>query len=172
MEEININNFGFEYSILLEPSFKFGSWNRQNAKSVKWEQNKKQIEIEVEYGTLIRDIVTPDGKYLVLIFKDNLQFADPCNCVIYNRDGEIHRIACASFLIGDWIKDFRKGESELIGLIRGGAVRKIGEREIVTLFIQDAKEYYKTGIYYHEARVFDPETGKIGDILSWSLPFR
>ena len=147
------------------------AWNIRNVEKIEWEYESNHYWIEFKKGVLIRDIVSPDCNYLILIFKENEQLPAPCNCVIYNKKGEIHKIICAPNLIGEWIKEFRKSDI-LPGVINGGMVKKIEGKEVVTLFIQDVQEYYKTGIYYYEARIFNPLTGEFGELIEWQLPFR
>lgn len=147
------------------------AWNIRNVERVEWEINDYQYYIEFKKGTLIRYLVSPDGQFLILIFEGNMDYPDPCNCVIYDREGQVYKIVCAPKLIGNWIKDFRNKE-EIPGKITGGVVEEIYGKKQVTLFVRDLEEYYQTGIYYYEQRVYDLATGEFGEMVSWQLPLR
>ncbi len=127
--------------------------------------------------TLEGKIVSPDGQYLILIFRGSTNFPEPCNCVIYKLNGQIYKIISTPFMDNEEIIKWYQGHQNIKaiqGAIFSGGIRKNQQDEdIVFLNI-----WYKTiarSPYlepYKEMREFNPETDEIGKIISWDLPYR
>ncbi|WP_128543284.1 hypothetical protein [Larkinella soli] len=172
MKTIEIDERGFAYKLLYSSS-EYGGWARQYVIGIEWHYHGQLIRIDIQNESLFREQVSPDGQYLVLIFYQNKQYPDPCNCVVYNPQGQIHRIVCAPYLVSEQAIAYHQGNRQVLGLIRGASIRKnaTGE-EVMFLGIYDPEEYYHSHAFYFESREFNPETGEIGPLLGVSLELR
>jgi len=131
------------------------------------------IKIAVETGTLTGELVSPDGQYLVLVFQNSQQFPNPCNCVVYNLEGEVHRIICAPYMVSEEVIRNHNNDRFIQGIIGGVSNYKVDNGEFyMVIGVRDPKQYDNTGVSYGEVRQFNPETGEISSLLKVSLPLR
>lgn len=167
-----------EYSTLDFSTFEGAEDNpagySSNWEKLKWEDMYDQYEISFEKGTLTRDVISHDGKYLMLVFRGNLEFSEPCNMVIYDLTGKLHRVICGPFLSNREIIEKHGGRPDMQGIIIGCGVMKAESGAIFSSIGVRYNEIIRgPGSYsYTEARAFNPETGEIGEIVDWELPSR
>jgi len=171
--KLKANKDGILYDSLME--FKGNpAWRLSNIELAEWEYKNNIIQISIQKGTLVRDLVSPDEKYLVLVFRNNKQFPEPCNCVVYDLEGRVHKVVCCPPMANTEIIAMNAENKAKLGNIMGCGVMNNGRGEEVMAigiwFEGIARSRYVEP--YRESREFDPETGVLGDIISWELPYR
>ncbi|GAB4011733.1 hypothetical protein GCM10028808_26030 [Spirosoma migulaei] len=176
LQKIAVEN-GIEYSTIEIHSWDDAAKNpagyRSNWERIEWAYNQKKRSVKFDKGTLIRDVVSFDGQYLVLLFQENTPFPEPCNLVVYTLEGQIHKIVCAPYMVSQEVIRYHQGNATVQGRFVGVANKKRTDgTQTMLVGIQDTIEYDNTGAFYFEGREFNPEMGKIGELIEVSLPLR
>jgi hypothetical protein len=150
------------------------AWRLSNVECIQWENDNQVVELSVEKGTLTRDVVSHDGKYLMLVFRGNTEFAEPCNMAVYDMTGILYRVVCAPFLTNHEMIERHGGRVDMQGEIIGcGSMKNKNGEDVMAVgiwFNEIARSQYVD--CYRESREFNPETGEMGEIISWELPWR
>lgn len=157
--KMNTNNLAYN---LIYSSDEYGGWSRKFVEKIEVINGENKKDIEIESETLWDDCVSPNGKYLVLIFRDT----STGNCNIYNEEGELTSVVCPPPL--DNFESNRNGQKNVIGEIVGienpyGKYIYLKDNNLMIIKIADPKRMHRGK--WTEHRVFNPSTGEIGELL-------
>ena len=158
--KMNANNWYYD---LILSSSEYSSWSRRYVQQIAWSYQDKTITLEIEKESLWFELVNSDGNYLALIFRDT----NTCNCVIYNRKGEIIKVVCPPILVNDFSWQNHNTQKNIIGEIVGienpyGEYINLKDDNLMILKIADPKRMFRGK--WTEHRVFNPATGEINVI--------
>ena len=159
--KMNVNNWTYN---LIYSTNEYGSWPRQYVEKIEWIYEENEIKITIAKGTLWHECISPNGNYLVLIFQDT----NSCNCVIYNLKGEIIKVVCPPILVNDFSWQNHDTQKNIMGEIVGienpyGKYIYLKDDNLMILKIADPKRMFRGK--WTEHRIFNPETGEIGELL-------
>lgn len=141
---------------------------------LEWNILNNVYSITFQKGTLLRDIVSEDGKYLILIYRGNSDFPEPCNAVVYNLEGKVHKVVCAPYEPSDRLLGSYEKVSEIESCFYGASFQNTtdGSKKLTISFTYPNISMVPGAGSYMETRFFDPETGEMGQVFSSELPFR
>lgn len=140
------------------------AWRLANIERIEWSYERKAITLKIIKGTLWHECISPNGNYLVLIF----QVIERCNCYIYNLRGEIIKVVCPPILVNDFSWQNHDTQKNIMGEIVGienpyGKYIYLKDDNLMILKIADPKRMFRGK--WTEHRIFNPETGEIGELL-------
>jgi len=101
------------------------AWNIRNVERIEWENEEERVVISFTKGTLLRYLSSPDGIFIILIFRNNVNYLEPCKCVVLNQEGKVHQVICAPTLISPEVKKYHKGEGKILGHIYGATIKNM-----------------------------------------------
>lgn len=153
--------------------------NLQSWEKLRWNEGEEVVEIQFNKGSLLDYQYDKISNKILVVYRNNLDYPEPNNAVVYNVDGSLHLILIMPKLIGYFIGNKKKmlfGESfngivRLVSIDAGGNVienykRNSKGEEVIGLTIQyPINDSYLSQFF--EEREVNLETGEFGEQIGY-----
>lgn len=139
---------------------------------IMWRHNETEIKL-IGLEKKIIGYPSIDLNYVIAIYigEEELLYKRPCNAIVYDADGKMHRQLCVPKLVSNHAKERKKWwVSEDKETLHFNAVKWMRDKNGQLKNVMEIREYY-TGILF-EDRIIDPESGTFGECVGSGLEYK
>lgn len=140
------------------------AWRLKNIELIEWTSGNKVFTVSIPKGSLINQCISPNRDFLVLIY----DIQNTSYCKVYNTFNKTNKTISPPLLLNWESIISHKGSNSIVGEFVGidnpyGQYKYLEVKNLMILKIADPKRMHRGK--WTEHRIFNPETGDIGNLL-------